>query len=58
MTTLQLALTAAIGLEGIVSTLLGLFVRRARARAETAVELAEEAREIQVGRRRADPRDR
>lgn len=56
MTTLQLVLTAVVGLEGLATALVGLYAKRASERAAAAADLAEEARAVQVGRRRADPR--
>lgn len=56
MTTLQLALAALVGAEGVATALLGIYARRTDARAQAAQERAEEALAVQKGRRRADPR--
>lgn len=54
VTTLQLALAAAVGLEGLATALLTAYAKRADARSRAAVERAEEALAVRKGMRRTD----
>lgn len=54
MTTLQLALSALVGAEAVLTALLGIWTRRIDRRAAAALERAEEALAVRKGMRRSD----